>query len=191
MTGYEETLFNGVIELSQSKHWEDAVNEWKIVSCVEDSVSKSVCICGREDIKYLYTLQNNLTGNTLYPVCSGCIYGFGRKDLIKEAEMKKSLFKLLHTLEESSSLILNSDFFTVDVLQYLYEQGAFLPVKYNEYNGYNDYSFLLAMYKRIRKASTWVKPDITKAQYRKMSAIIRNSVLPYLRGNLEVRKEIS
>lgn len=191
MTGYEETLFNRVIELSQSKHWEDAVNEWKIVSCEEDLVGASQCICGREDIKYLYTLQNNLTGNTLHPVCSGCIYGFGREDLIKEAEMKKSLFKLLHTLEESSSIILNPDFFTVDILQYLYEQGAFLPVKYNEYNGYNDYSFLLAMYKRIRKASTWVKPDITKAQYRKMSAIIRNSVLPYLRGNLEVRKEIS
>lgn len=41
MEGYEETLLNKVVELSQSKHWEDAVNEWRITSCVEDLVSTS------------------------------------------------------------------------------------------------------------------------------------------------------
>lgn len=41
MTGYEETLLNKVVGLSESKHWEDAVSEWEITCCVEDLVSTS------------------------------------------------------------------------------------------------------------------------------------------------------
>lgn len=93
MEGCEETLLNKVVELSQSKHWEDAVNEWRITSCVEDLVGTSQCICGKETIRYLYTIKNSITGSSLYPVDIDCITKFNRDDLL-EAGVRESLFIL-------------------------------------------------------------------------------------------------
>ena len=47
----------------------------------------------------------------------------------------------------------------------------------------NDYEFLLKMFNKVNKA------DISDAQHRKTTAIIMNSILPYLRKRLKNTQE--
>ena len=59
------------------------------------------------------------------------------------------------------------------LLYFLYEQDAFRPTKYNGYDGYNDYLFLLDMFNG---------GFCSEAQERKCKAIIMQSIYPWLRG---------
>ena len=47
-----------VIRSSESDNWKDAVVEWDIDDCEEDLSCSSECVCGKENIKYLYTIRN-------------------------------------------------------------------------------------------------------------------------------------
>lgn len=179
MSKYSNNLISTVLSLSSSKEWGTAVEEWSIISCSEDRSCTTRCVCGKEGLRYLFRLRNNITGNILFPIGSSCINKFGIKSLMEEASVRESLFKLLHAVEENGYVQLNSDFFSRKLLKYLYFKGAFPPNQYNKGNGYNDYQFMLDMFnKRTR---------ITDAQRRKVSAILVNSILPYLRSTLEVK----
>lgn len=61
----------------------------------------------------------------------------------------------------------------VYILYFLYEQDAFRPTKYNGYDGYNDYLFLLDMFNG---------GFCSEAQERKCQAIIMQSIYPWLRN---------
>ena len=39
------------------------------------------CVCIKEHIRYLYTIRNELTGRTIYPIGSSCIKKFHRNDM--------------------------------------------------------------------------------------------------------------
>lgn len=85
------------------------------------------------------------------------------------------MFKLLHEVEDNIFLTLSSEHFSRKLLLYLYEEGAFKPTQYNDYNPVNDYHFMLDMFnKRTR----------TENQNRKATSIILNSIKPFLQARI-------
>lgn len=89
---YVERLIKRVIELSQSSDWDTAVAEWEIADCEEDDTLSESCVCGKEHLYYLFTIENAINGNTLFPIGSSCIKKFGRDDLDDEAAVREKMF---------------------------------------------------------------------------------------------------
>jgi hypothetical protein len=112
----------------------------------------------------------------LYPIGSSCIKKFDRDDLDEEVAVKEQLFKLLHAIESNSFITLSSDFFSRKLLRYLYNIDAFEATEYNHYDPYNDYQFLLDMFN---------KRTVSERQGKKATAIILNSIRPFLQEMLK------
>ena len=175
---YKENLINTVINNSESDNWEDAVKEWDIVDVEENLDCAGQCTCGKEGLRYLFTIKNRINNHIIYPIGSSCISKFDVDKLKDEAKLKEDLFKLLHAVENNEYITISSDLFSRKLLEYLYNIGAFVPNNYNDFEPYNDYKFLLDMfYKRKR----------SEKQEKKSSAIIINSIIPFLRDLLENR----
>lgn len=180
---YYENLIKVVIEASVADTWELAVLEWEIVDCTEDESASSQCICKHEGLRYLYKIRNRNNKNILFPIGSTCIKKFGRNDLDEELSVMEQMFSLLHAVEKRERIELTSKYFSRKLLEYLYENNVFIPNNYNDFDGYNDLEFLLKMFNKVNKA------DISDAQHRKTTAIIMNSILPYLRKRLKNTQE--
>ena len=175
-SAYYRNLILRVIESSVSDIWDSAVLEWEIFDCEEDEALESSCICGKEDLRYLFTIRNTRNGNMLYPIGSSCMRKFERDDLDEEVAVKVQLFKLLHAIESNSFLTLSSDFFSRKLLLYLLDLGAFKPTSYNHYDPEEDYQFMLDMFNKGSRR--------TESQDKKVTAIIMNSIRPFLRDML-------
>ena len=152
--------------------------EWDVAGCVEDRTLSSSCICGKENLRYLFTIRNRLTGKTLFPIGSSCIEKFGRDDLNEIAAVREKLFKLLHAIDSGDFITLSPEHFSRKLLSYLYDHKAFRSTDYNKHNPRLDYQFLLDMFNKRDKSS------ITPAQNKKISAIILSSVKPFLQKML-------
>ncbi|MDD3142103.1 MAG: hypothetical protein PHX08_24505 [Lachnospiraceae bacterium] len=171
---YYEKLIRTVIDNSEEDTWKEAVEEWKILDCEEDQTASSSCICGKENIRYLYTIKNVVNGNLLYPIGSSCITKFERADLKEEISVREGMFKLLHAIQANNYISLTADLFSRKLLKHLFDEGAFHSNQYNAYSGENDYQFLVKMFNKRDKSS------ISDAQKKKIRAIIVSSIKPYL-----------
>ena len=180
---YYENLIKVVIDASVADTWELAVLEWEIYDCEEDENLSSRCVCKHEGLRYLYTIRNVKNGNKLFPIGSTCIKKFEREDLNEEISIMEQMFNLLHAVEKHEWIELSSNYFSRKLLYALYEKGVFKPNEYNNFNGYNDYVFLLEMFNKINKA------DITEPQHKKIRALIMKSILPYLKETLTIRSK--
>lgn len=176
-SAYIKNLILTVIKSSEATTWEDAVLEWEIVDCEEDSNCASRCICGKENIKYLYRIRNKYNKSQLFPIGSSCIEKFARKDLIAETNLIESQFKLLHAIEDNKYLSLSTDYFSRKLLKWLYDEGAFNSA-YNHYDGRTDYEFMLKMFNKRDKTAISTKQD------KKIKAIILNSIKPFMQKKL-------
>lgn len=174
---YRNSLIENILENSQSDQWEKAVLEWEIFDVSEDVESKSSCICGKENIKYLFSIRNVLNGNMLSPIGSSCIKKFGRSDLRKLTFLYEQLFKLKHKLERGEYIEFSSSLFSRRLLDFLYDNGAFVDNKYNNFNGRRDYYFLTNIFNMRTPMST--------RQDAKVKAILMNSVFPFLKRFLD------
>lgn len=174
---YVDNLIKAVIDNSQSSTWDAAVLEWEINNCEEDEFQESSCICGKEDILYLYTIKNKYNGNTLFPIGSSCIKKFGRRDLSTKTIVQEAMFNLLHAIQDGKFISLTADFFSRKLLLALYNEGAF-NTEYNSYDGEQDYEFMVKMFNKRNKNS------ISSAQNKKIKAIIINSIRPFLKQKL-------
>lgn len=175
---YYTNLLRKVIEASESDNWESAVEEWVIFDCEEDNTCSSFCLCGKENLRYLFTIKNTFNSNELFPIGSSCIKKFGRKDLDEITSVYEDMFRLLHAEENGRFISLNSELFSRKLLRYLFEEGAF-DNEYNGYDGENDYYFMLDMFNKRHKES------ITERQNKKIRAIIVSSIRPYLVEKLQ------
>ncbi|HEM3202723.1 TPA: hypothetical protein U0910_000739 [Streptococcus suis 8830] len=173
---YVENLISEVINKSEANTWQSAVSEWEIVDIEEDDCLEESCVCGKENLRYLYTIQNSFNGNILYPIGSSCIKKFEREDLNAEINVKEQMFKLLHAVEDNAFLELSSEFFSRKLLLYLYEQGAFKATNYNHFNSHEDYQFMLDMFN---------KRNVSEKQSKKAVAIILNSIKPFVQEQLK------
>lgn len=57
-SSYYQNLIKRVLEASTTDNWEIAVREWDIVDCEEDEEHASECVCGKENLRYLFTIRN-------------------------------------------------------------------------------------------------------------------------------------
>lgn len=174
-SNYFRNLQDTVIRHSEAGEWHSAVNEWIINDVEEDETLTESCVCGKENLHYLFTIRNIFNGNVLYPIGSSCIRRFERDDLDEEVDLKVQLFELLHAIEQNEFIVLSSDFFSRKLLKYLYDLEAFTGSEYNNYEPFRDYQFMLDMFnKRVR----------TQRQEKKATAIIMSSIRPFLREML-------
>ncbi|MGB7606102.1 MAG: hypothetical protein WBL93_11590 [Lutisporaceae bacterium] len=171
---YRENLIERVLEASENQYWDSAVLEWEIVDCDEDDTLSASCICGKEELRYLFTIQNAKNGNTLYPIGSSCIKKFEREDLNEKASIQEKLFKLYHAIIQFNYITLSAESFSRKLLKYLFENGVFKATKFNDFNPEVDYEFMLKMFNKRDKDT------ITTKQQRKINAIIMTSIRPYL-----------
>lgn len=174
-SSYYQNLIKRVIDNSETSDWESAVFEWEVFDCEEDEFLESSCICGKEKLRYLFTIRNLRNGNTLYPIGSSCIKKFERDDLNEDTSIKEQLFRLLHALENKEFITLSSNLFSRKLLGHLFDEGVFQANSYNGFDPEVDYEFLLKMFNKRDKNR------ISASQQRKISAIIMSSIRPYLR----------
>ena len=180
MASYTENLINQVVCASDSSNWEEAVKEWEVEDCEEDRDRQSSCICGKEELRFLYTIRNRVNGNELFPIGSRCIRKFERDDMNYTTSLYEALFTLLHALQDRKRIELTKEYFSRKLLDYLYEQDAFKPSDYNGNDGYYDYQFMLDMFNR--------RTPLTDRQRRKVNAIILFSIKPFLEKLLVHKK---
>ncbi len=181
-SAYVNNLIKRVLDASFGSTWEEAVLEWEIVDCEEDESCTSICVCGKEKIRYLYTIQNKETGSIIFPVGSSCIQKFQREDLSERAAVMEEMFRLYSAIRRRERIELSSEFFSRRLLFALYKDGAFSPSEYNGYNEYNDYKFLLDMFNKRNKS------DITMRQRSKIRGLIAYSIRPYLMAHLKSKE---
>lgn len=165
-----------MIEFSVADDWEGARREWEVVGCEIDETHSATCICGKEGLRYVYTIVNTETGESLFPIGSSCIKKFEQNDMDEELAGWQQAIKLMEDaakLGKEDYVHLHSGSYSRKLLYFLYEQDAFRPTKYNGYDGYNDYLFLLDMFNG---------GFCSEAQERKCKAIIMQSIYPWLRG---------
>lgn len=174
---YRNSLNEIILENSISKQWDIAVSEWDIFEVSEDVDNKSSCICGKENIKYLFSIRNRINGNILFPIGSSCIKKFGRSDLQVLTNIYEKLFKLKHKLESNEFIEFSSEFFSRRLLEFMYDNGAFTDNKYNNFNGKRDYFFLTDMFN--------MRSSKSGRQDAKIKAILINSIFPFLKQFLE------
>lgn len=169
---YRRNLLETVIEKSSNKSWDNAVLEWEIDDVIEDEDNESTCICGKENIRYLFTIRNTRNQNILFPIGSSCIKKFNREDLNELTSINEKLFKLFHAIKTNEFIELNSDYFSRKLLEYFFGQEVFKPSQYNKFDGENDFDFMLKMFN--------MRSRPTASQSRKITAIIMTSIKPYL-----------
>ena len=127
-SSYYQNLIKRVLEASTTDNWEIAVREWDIVDCEEDEEHASECVCGKENLRYLFTIRNRETGRSLYPIGSSCIEKFERDDLDYEVDVQMDMYRLAHAMERGERIELTSKYFSKKLLYALYEEGAFAPI---------------------------------------------------------------
>ena len=146
---YTDNLIGTVIGLSVADDWEGARREWEVVGCEVDETHSATCVCGKEGLRYVYTIANTETGETLSPIGSSCIKKFEQSDMDEELAGWQQAIKLMEEaarIGKEDYVHLHSGSYSRKLLYFLYEQDAFRPTKYNGYDGYNDYLFLLDMF---------------------------------------------
>ena len=140
MSTYADNFIKKILHNSfNSDSWESAVQEWNITDVIEDDNMLSSCICGKEHLRYLYTITNILNGKILYPIGSKCIKKFERPDLNEHISITEQLFKLKHSVSANESITLSNAFFSRKLLKYLFEMNVFIP---NQYNSFDTYCYI-------------------------------------------------
>ena len=168
---FTEKLQSTVLENSKSKDWFYAVGEWYLLDWDEDWDCGSACICGKENIKYLFTIKNRHNGNELGYIGSTCIQKFGRPDIYDEAKTIEELYRLQRAYKEKQRLDLSM--FSRKLIEYLYYDGAF---DNGYYSAKDTFRALRDMYNK--------KNPLTYRQQNMVTAIIMQNIIPYLRGKL-------
>lgn len=140
------TLRGTVIEASLSNNWAQAVQEWQVVSVEEDPNHTGICVCGKTSLRYLYTIHNWKTQQSLFPIGSQCVNLFEVEELDVSVNLLHQLLKLRSAYATSKSVELTSEYFSRALLAELWQNEAFPPNGFNGGNGYNDYKFLLGMF---------------------------------------------
>ena len=167
-----ENLKRVVIENSTTNDWTLARNEWKVIPGVrEDPHVNTTCICLHPNLRYIYTIQNVKNGNILTPIGDICINHFNNNAMTNDANNYLALYRLCQAIATDQRIELTTKYFSRKLLQYLYDQGAFIPSSYNQYDPQNDYNFMIKMFNKHTPFSA--------AQQRKVNALIIFNIIPF------------
>lgn len=174
----EENKFNTlrriVVERSDASTWRTAVLEWIVESIEEDPLSSGVCICGQQGLTKLFTILNVENGERLYPIGSVCVNQFGVEELDIQVNEFTQLLQLRKSFSSGEPVQLTAQYFSRALLKHLYEQGAFTPDQYNQYQPERDYEFMVDMFNKRNKE------NLTRKQSFKIRMLIENKIRPYV-----------
>ncbi|MCC4509355.1 hypothetical protein LMC05_10155 [Limosilactobacillus reuteri] len=170
-TSQFEQLTRTVVASSESDDWMSAKDEWTVIGMEEDSTQSEACICGQEDLVYLFTIQNQLNGTKLFPIGSRCINQFKNADLNVQVTTYQALWRLIKAVNAKEYITLDNKFFTRKLLKYLYDNDAFKPNEHNNWDPEQDYKFLLKMFN--------MRTEPSKKRQAKVKALIMNAVIPF------------
>jgi hypothetical protein len=162
-----ETLKRVIEDNSVAAHFSVAVHEWAVVSVEEHPDSQGECLCGQQNLLYMYTIRNSRNQETLTYIGSKCVEHFERADLNAQVSVLSELLTLKKAIEDGENITLTSDYFSKALLAWLFEEGAFK-------DGEGDYEFFLKMFNKRKKE------DITVKQNRKIWAMLNYQVKPFI-----------
>ena len=163
-----EALRSAVVGASLSDRWAQAVEEWQVVSLVEDPTVTGTCVCGKNPLVYLYTISNRLTGLSLFPIGSSCVNLFQVEELDASANVLHQLLKLRSAYVNNVSVELSSEYFSRALLADLWENDAFPANDFNRGNGDNDYKFLLDLLNQ--------RHDFTPGERKKVWVLLNRTI---------------
>lgn len=98
-SSYYKNLIKQVLESSGYDTWKSAVTEWEIDDVEEDENQIKSCICGKENLRYLYTIRNKLNDNLPYPI---------RRQLINKLDMFNTWSQSEKEDKKATAIMLNS-----------------------------------------------------------------------------------
>ncbi|WP_072313251.1 hypothetical protein [Agrococcus sp. Marseille-P2731] len=87
-------------------------------------------------------------GAKLYPIGSTCVQKFGRTDLNRQVTLYSDLFRLRAAILNNMRITLTSDYFSRAMIEYLNDEGAFTPDRWDADDGY---AFMLDMFNKRKK----------------------------------------
>ncbi len=175
-----ETLKKVIEANSVADDFYHAVHEWNVTAVDEHPSSEGECVCGQQHLLYMYTIQNHHTGLPLEYIGSKCVQHFQSSDLNLQVNVFRGLFELRKKILAGDQVSLTSDYFSREILKWLYEEGAFPATTYNGNNGNNggnDYRFLLDMFNKRNK------DEITRGQQGKITGLLHYTVKPFVRSH--------
>lgn len=169
-------LFNTVLSKSESNTWDEATQEWDIVTEREDEDRTESCVCGHELLRYLFTIRNRFNGNEVYPIGSTCIRKFERNDLDQDLDCRMQALRLMHEavrLGRGSFVEIDSGFFSRKLIWYMEDRDAFRRGGRSAGESDRDAGFLYDMFNRR---------TLNDEQRNQVRVIIRDYVYPWLRS---------
>lgn len=172
-----EILKSILINNSESKYWSEAVKEWNIIGYDEDSECISQCVCGKEHIRYLYKIKNDINKNVIYPIGSRCIKRFERTDLIEKTFCYEKSIRIYKAVKSYEYIELSSDLFSRKLLKSFYEEGAFESDFYL-YSAEENYNFMLKMFNK--------KSAPSPKEQRRIDALIINNIKPFIKKKYQL-----
>lgn len=118
-------LAAAVVAKSVSNEWEQAKMEWKVKSMhVAGDTEDNTCVCSKEDLMYLFTIENTVNGNLLFPIGSVCINRFGRSDLNQSVAALTDVQALVQWTPAYIDEVSPKTNFSRKGIDYLHKQGA-------------------------------------------------------------------
>lgn len=167
-----ETLKKKIEANSVAGRFYQAVNEWTVTAVEEEPTGDGECICGQQELRYMYTIENPQSGRTLRYIGSTCVQHFESKDLDLQVSVFRELFELQKKFRANKAVEMNADYFSRESLKWLHQEKAFPATQYNGQDGANDYQFLLDMFNKHHKE------DITSKQRGKINGLISYQIRP-------------
>lgn len=171
-----ETLKTVIEENSVAAHFYDAVHEWAVVAVEEHPDCEGECVCGQQNLLYMYTIYNSKNQKELSYIGSQCVHHFERQDLDLQVSVFSQLLALKRAIEDRNKITLTSDYFSRALLDWLFAEGAFANER-NGNNGEGDYAFFLKMFNKR------IKADISDAQTKKIWAMLHYQVKPFIQNH--------
>lgn len=171
--GATQQLRERVIAASESDVWDEAVQEWDIAGAVDNGEPTETCACGQVGLRYLFTIKNRVTGETIFPIGSTCIRKFGVDALDDDIDAWQQAFALMAAAEKlgrGREVGLWDGAFSRKLIGFLAEQGAF---DNDPDPRWEVKSFLMRMFNARYRSG---------AQVMRVKAIIHNDVYPWLRN---------
>ena len=119
MDKYKNNLLKTVIELSESKEWDEASKEWELKESYICKDATETCVCGKVGIKDISVLRNIHNDNILHPIGNCCVKKFQNVELIEDMNNAIEMYPLYDAVKNHQFIEFNRDFFSRKVLKIL------------------------------------------------------------------------
>lgn len=170
-------LIDEVMNCSKADDWQNAKTEWQIVNYTEVELTEDdghTCVCGKEGLKHLYTIQNTITKKTLFPIGSVCIKKFENEGLNSQLNYWKQLLELKNAAvaygkDDRIDFYRDKKKFSRKLIRYMF---------YLDFINYEQKNFLIKMFNKTgeptQKQKNYIWVIVNKYIYPKLETLYRD-----------------